>query len=66
MSAISPRVLEILRAAAPEPVSYEDLKRSGIQQPAQAIYELELAGHLIEHTAHGVRLGDDALGRRDR
>lgn len=40
-------------------MSLEEIAASGIQYPATAIYELELAGHPIEHLATGVRLAED-------
>jgi hypothetical protein len=38
-------ILELLRAADGRPVSFADLSRAGVDQPAQSIYELDLAGY---------------------
>ena len=58
-SAEALRLLKLLREAGRRPVSLEEIAASGIQYPATAIYELELAGHPIEHLATGVRLAED-------
>jgi hypothetical protein len=48
--------LEVLSRAGAHPVSFGELKAAGVANPAQTIYELELAGHVIEHSGVGVRL----------
>lgn len=42
-------VLERLRAAGGQVVTIADLKAAGVEHPASAIYELELAGIHIAH-----------------
>lgn len=49
-------LVDTLTAAWPQFVSYAELTRLGIDSPAQAVYELELAGHAVEHTRGAVRL----------
>jgi len=60
------RAADVLAAAWPEFVSYAELERQGIDRPAQTVYELELAGYGIEHTAHGVRLEPGARRTTDQ
>jgi len=50
------RAADVLAAAWPQFVSYAELTQRGIDRPAQTVYELELAGYPIEHSARGVRL----------
>src|SRR4051794_41723210 len=47
---------DVLAAAWPQFVSYAELERRGVDRPAQTVYELELRGYGIEHSARGVRL----------
>jgi hypothetical protein len=54
------RALRILRDAGIRPVSFAELTAAGIPNPASVIYELELAGHVIEHLPAGVRLLDQS------
>ncbi|HWI07901.1 MAG TPA: hypothetical protein VNT54_10335 [Solirubrobacteraceae bacterium] len=58
---ISPerRLLSVLREAEGRPVGPTALSEAGIDDPASAIYELELAGHRIERA-----YSDNAAGRR--
>ena len=42
------RLLGVLREAEGRPVGLSDLSEAGIEDPANAIYELERAGHRIE------------------
>ena len=56
------QALEALRAAAPEAISFAELKALGVEKPAQVIYELELAGYPIEHGRAAVRLDDSRPG----
>jgi hypothetical protein len=41
-------LLEILREAGQQPLTFRDLQALGIRQPANLIYELELTGQAIE------------------
>ena len=50
------RLVDVLAAAWPRFVSYAELTREGIDNPAQTVYELELAGHSVEHSRGAVRL----------
>ena len=43
------RLVEILRSAAGNDVSFEELRRRGIENPAVLAYELEIAGLPISH-----------------
>lgn len=43
------RLVEILRAAGGSEVSFEELRRQGIENPAVLAYELEIAGLAITH-----------------
>src|SRR3954447_10723532 len=45
------RAADVLAAAWPAFVSYAELERQGIERPAQTVYELEIAGYRIEHSA---------------
>ena len=47
--------MSALRRAGGEPVSYEELRETGIELPATVISELELAGVRIERCHHGIR-----------
>lgn len=60
-SRLSPerRLLSVLRQAEGRPVGPNALAEAGIDDPASAIYELELAGHRIERA-----YSDNAAGRR--
>ena len=49
--------LATLKQADGRPVTYDDLKAAGVEQPAQTVYELEVAGEPIVHTPRGVSLG---------
>src|SRR4051812_46302127 len=53
------RALEVLREAAPESLSFGELRSLGIDKPAQVVYELELAGYAIERRGRDVRLASD-------
>lgn len=53
------RLLSVLREAEGRPVGPTALADAGIDDPASAIYELELAGHRIERA-----YSDNAAGRR--
>ena len=53
------RLLSVLREADGSPVGATALNEAGIDDPASAIYELELAGHRIERA-----YSDNAAGRR--
>lgn len=53
------RLLSVLRQAEGQPVGPNALAEAGIDDPASAIYELELAGHRIERA-----YSDNAAGRR--
>ena len=53
------RLLSVLRKAAGQPVGPTALAEAGIDDPASAIYELELAGHHLERA-----YSDNAAGRR--
>ncbi len=50
------RLVEILLAAGGADVSFEELRRQGIENPAVLAYELEIAGLPISHV-HGPRPG---------
>ncbi len=50
------RLLDRLRAAGGEPVSYEALHAGGIDFPAAVVTELELAGYQIDRVHRGGRL----------
>lgn len=52
--------LEVLGTAGARPVTLGELRAAGVANPAQTIYELELAGHLIEHSRLAVRLVAEA------
>src|SRR5947207_271312 len=43
------RLVEILEAAGGEPVSFEQFRAQGIENPAMLAYELEIAGLAIAH-----------------
>lgn len=53
------RLLGVLREADGRPVGLRALAEAGIEDPANAIYELERAGHCIER-----EYADVATGRR--
>ncbi len=53
------RLLGVLREADGEPVAAQMLTRAGIDDPANAIFELERAGHCIERA-----YADASNGRR--
>jgi len=57
---------DVLAAAWPQFVSYAELERRGIDRPAQTVYELELRGYGIEHSARGVRLASGGRRGLDR
>ena len=48
--------LALLREAGGTPVTYADLSARGVDNPAQAVYELELLGEAVRHVAGGVAL----------
>lgn len=54
------RLLERLRAAHGEPVSFEELRAEGIENPGQVCYDLEIAGARI---VHGDRRGHGGIQR---
>jgi succinate dehydrogenase/fumarate reductase flavoprotein subunit len=51
------RLLDVLRGADGQPVLPRALVQAGIDDPAEAIYELERAGHLIERSYSSVATG---------
>lgn len=53
------RLLGVLRAASGRPVGLAAISDAGIEDPANAIYELERAGHCIER-----EYDEPAAGRR--
>jgi hypothetical protein len=66
------RALLLLEEAGERPLSFAELRAAGVENPAQVVYELELAGHPVERSAAGVRLArppeerSGAAGRRRR
>jgi hypothetical protein len=60
--------LATLEKADSRPVTYDDLEAAGVEQPAQTVYELEVAGEPIVHTPRGGSLdppgGSDTHRRR--
>ncbi len=60
------RTLHLLRIAGEEPVTFAELRAAGIVNPAQTVYELELAGHRIERTEVGIRVGAKPEARANR
>jgi hypothetical protein len=50
------RLLERLRAASPEPVSFANLRGGGIDFPAAIVSELELSGYPVDRVYRGGRL----------
>jgi hypothetical protein len=64
------RLLERLRSARPEPVSFADLRAGGVDFPAAIVSELELSGYPVDrvHRAGvivGVRLLESDLPDAD-
>jgi hypothetical protein len=63
-------LLDLLREAGDEPVTLDELGVVGVQDPAQALLALELAGHSVHRVYEGpvapmcVRLGAAAPARR--
>jgi hypothetical protein len=51
------RALGLLSETGDRPMTFDDLRAAGIENPAATIYELEIAGEPIEHVRGGVRLG---------
>jgi hypothetical protein len=52
------RLLERLRAASPEPVSFAELRSGGVDFPAAIVSELELTGHPVDRVyRNGVLVG---------
>jgi hypothetical protein len=53
-------MLRLLREAGSQPLSFRDFEAAGVRQPANLLYELELAGEPVERvyerTASGARL----------
>jgi hypothetical protein len=47
------RLLERLRAASPEPVSFTNLRSGGIDFPAAIVSELELSGYPVDRVHRG-------------
>ena len=64
------RLLERLRAAGGQPVSFEELRSLGIENPAVLCYELDLVGvpitrvHRYEGPGHAVPLSRTTAARR--
>lgn len=54
-------LLQILREAGKQPLTYRDLEAFGIRQPANLIYELELIGHPVERVYRNRASGTKAL-----
>jgi hypothetical protein len=54
-------LLQILREAGKQPLTYRDLEAFGIQQPANLIYELELIGQPVERVYRNRASGTKAL-----
>ncbi len=50
-------VLSALEKADGRALSYRELAALGVEQPAQTVYELEIAGEAIIHVPGGVQLG---------
>lgn len=48
--------LRMLEEAGSEGLTVADMRREGLQMPAQALYEVELAGWPLERSAGRVRL----------
>lgn len=48
--------LRLLQEAGERPLSFSELKGAGVENPAQVVYELELAGQPIERSPAGIRL----------
>jgi len=51
----------VLRHAQGKPVTYAELARGGIDNPAQAVYGLELQGEAVMHIAGGVALAPGSI-----
>jgi len=51
----------VLRQAQGKPVTYAELAARGIDNPGQAVYELELEGEAVMHTAGGVALAPGSI-----
>jgi hypothetical protein len=53
-------MLQLLREAGAQPLSFRDFEAAGVRQPANLLYELELAGEPVERvyerTASGAKL----------
>lgn len=60
------RLLGLLREAGGRPVGLNALAEAGIDDPANAIYELERAGHRIDRAYADVPAGRRLLGYRLR
>jgi hypothetical protein len=54
-------LLQILREAGKQPLTYRDLEAFGIRQPANLIYELELIGQPVERVFRNRASGTKAL-----
>jgi hypothetical protein len=50
------RMLERLRAAAGEPVTFAELRASGVDFPAAVVSELELSGYVVDRVHANGRL----------
>ena len=59
-------LLDLLREAADEPVTLDELEVVGVRDPARALFELELAGHavsrVVDRAASGRRVACVRLG----
>ena len=48
--------LRLLEEAGKDGLTVADMRREGLQMPAQALYEVELAGHALERKGGRTRL----------
>jgi hypothetical protein len=60
------RLLERLRQAGEQPVTFAELRAGGIDFPAAVVSELELHGYVIERVYHHERLIGVRLVRPER
>lgn len=61
-------LLELLQTRDARPVTISELQLRGIEQPAQVVYELQLAGHVIDQVHVAAEDGNEhrTLGYRLR
>ena len=59
------RALEVLTEADGRILSFAELKAAGVERPSQIIYELELAGHPIEHSLAGAASSGHGGGKSE-